>query len=90
MLPNAFGPIFVTAAFGVAGAMLLESTLSFLGFGVPSPQASWGSVLNDARNHEQDMWWVTTFPGVCIFVTVTALNLLGEGLRDALDPRLRK
>lgn len=90
VLPNALGPVFVAAAFGVAGAILIESALSFLGFGVPPPQASWGSVLHDARGHERQMWWVTIFPGVLIFLTVTAYNLVGEGLRDALDPRLRR
>jgi peptide/nickel transport system permease protein len=90
VLPNAVGPVFVAAAFGVAGAILVESALSFLGFGVPPPQASWGSVLHDARGHERLMWWVTIFPGVLIFLTITAYNLVGEGLRDALDPRLRR
>lgn len=90
MLPNALGPVLVTAAFGVAGAILIESALSFLGFGVPAPQASWGSVLHDARGNEKALWWVTVFPGVLIFLTVTAYNLVGEGLRDALDPRLRR
>ncbi|MCO5171103.1 MAG: ABC transporter permease [Planctomycetes bacterium] len=90
VLPNALGPVFVAAAFGVAGAILIESALSFLGFGVPAPQASWGSVLHDARGHERLMWWVTIFPGLLIFLTVTAYNLVGEGLRDALDPRLRR
>jgi peptide/nickel transport system permease protein len=90
VLPNALGPVLVTAAFGVAGAILTESALSFLGFGVPAPQASWGSVLHDARGNEKALWWVTVFPGVLIFVTVTAYNLVGEGLRDALDPRLRR
>lgn len=90
ILPNALGPVFVAAAFGVAGAILVESALSFLGFGVPPPQASWGSVLHDARGHEQQMWWITIFPGLLIFITITAYNLVGEGLRDALDPRLRR
>jgi peptide/nickel transport system permease protein len=57
---------------------------------VPAPQASWGSVLHDARGHEQEMWWITIFPGLLIFITITAYNLVGEGLRDALDPRLRR
>lgn len=90
VLPNALGPVFVAAAFGVAGAILIESALSFLGFGVPPPQASWGSVLHDARGQEHELWWVTIFPGLLVFSTVTALNLVGEGLRDALDPRLRR
>jgi peptide/nickel transport system permease protein len=90
ILPNALGPVLVAAAFGVAGAILVESALSFLGFGVPQPQASWGSVLHEARGHEQQMWWITVFPGLLIFLTITAYNLVGEGLRDALDPRLRR
>ena len=90
MLPNALGPVLVAAAFGVAGAILIESALSFLGFGVPAPQASWGSVLHESRGAEKAMWWVTMFPGVLIFLTVTSYNLVGEGLRDALDPRLRR
>ncbi len=89
MVPNALGPVFVAATFGVAGAILIESALSFLGFGVPQPTASWGSVLNVAFQHEKEMWWITIFPGVLIFVTITAYNLVGEGLRDALDPKLR-
>lgn len=90
VLPNALGPVFVTAAFGIAGAILTESALSYLGFGVPQPQASWGSVLNEAKGQEKDLWWITVFPGLLIFLAITAYNLLGEGLRDALDPRLRK
>jgi peptide/nickel transport system permease protein len=89
VLPNAFSPVFVAAAFGVAGAILIESALSFLGFGVPQPTASWGSVLNVAFGHEKQLWWVTVFAGLLIFITVTAYNLVGEGLRDALDPKLR-
>jgi peptide/nickel transport system permease protein len=90
ILPNAIGPVFVAATFGVAGAILIESALSFLGFGVPQPTASWGSVLNVAFGHEQQMWWITIFAGFLIFITVTAYNLAGEGLRDALDPKLRQ
>lgn len=90
VLPNALGPVFVAAAFGIAGAILTESALSYLGFGVPQPQASWGSVLNEAKGQEKDLWWITVFPGLLIFLAITAYNLLGEGLRDALDPRLRK
>lgn len=90
ILPNALGPVFVAATFGVAGAILIESALSFLGFGVPQPTASWGSVLNVAFQHEKEMWWITIFPGALIFLTITAYNLVGEGLRDALDPKLRQ
>ena len=78
----------VSATFGVAGAVLIEAALSFLGFGTPPPTASWGEILNQAQENQMK-WWLTLFPGLAIFVTVTAYNLLGEGLRDAIDPRLR-
>ena len=88
VLPNAMAPVFVSATFGVAVAILTESSLSFLGFGVPPNVASWGSILAKARELLPAGWWITTFPGVAIFITVTVLNLVGEGLRDAMDPRL--
>jgi ABC-type dipeptide/oligopeptide/nickel transport system permease subunit len=90
VLPNALAPVLVASTFGVAGAILTESALSFLGYGVPQPTASWGSVLNEAFGSEKDLWWVTIFPGFLIFITITAYNLVGEGFRDATDPRLRK
>lgn len=88
VLPNAMAPVFVSATFGVAVAILVESSLSFLGFGVPPNVASWGSILAKARELLPSGWWITTFPGLAIFFTVTVLNLVGEGLRDAMDPRL--
>lgn len=88
ILPNAMAPVFVSATFGVAVAILTESSLSFLGFGVPPNVASWGSILAQARELLPSGWWITTFPGLAIFLTVTTLNLVGEGLRDAMDPRL--
>ncbi|MBT3231355.1 MAG: ABC transporter permease [Calditrichaeota bacterium] len=88
VLPNAMAPVFVSATFGVAVAILTESSLSFLGFGVPPNVASWGSILAKARELLPAGWWITTFPGLAIFLTVTVLNLVGEGLRDAMDPRL--
>jgi len=88
VLPNTLAPIFVTATFGVASAILVESTLSFLGFGVPPSTASWGSILSSARQILPSGWWLTVFPGLAIFLTVTAYNLVGEGLRDAADPRM--
>jgi peptide/nickel transport system permease protein len=88
ILPNALSPVLVTATFAMASAILLEGALSFLGFGIPDDMASWGSLLNEVRAHTQ-AWWLAVFPGVAIFVTVTAYNLAGEGLRDAIDPRLR-
>ncbi len=90
ILPNGLGPILVSISFGIAGAILTESALSFLGFGVPQPTASWGDLLNNGRNNIQETWWLTLFPGMAIFMTVTAFNLAGEGLRDALDPRIRQ
>jgi peptide/nickel transport system permease protein len=86
LVPNALGPVLVSATFGVASAILVESGLSFLGFGVPPPMASWGEVLSQAVEHP-GAWWLTLCPGLLIFLTVSGLNLLGEGLRDALDPR---
>jgi peptide/nickel transport system permease protein len=88
VLPNALAPVLVTAAFGIAGAILIESSLSFLGFGVPPTVVTWGSVLNDARN-DIHAWWLAVFPGFAIFLAVVSYNLVGDGLRDALDPRLR-
>jgi len=89
VLPNALAPVLVAATFGISGAILVESSLSFLGFGVPPPTPSWGDILSQSRSYIDFAWWLTLFPGLAIFVTVTAYNLVGEGLRDATDPRLR-
>lgn len=89
LLPNALSPVLVSATFGVAGAILTESALSFLGFGVPPPTPSWGELLSQSQRFIEIAWWLVTFPGLAIFVTVTAFNLVGEGLRDAMDPRLK-
>ncbi|HEY8368917.1 MAG TPA: ABC transporter permease [Thermodesulfobacteriota bacterium] len=89
ILPNAVAPVLVSATFGVAGAILTESALSFLGLGVPPPNATWGSLLSDGKAMIEVAWWLTVFPGLAIFVVSLAYNLLGEGIRDALDPRLR-
>jgi peptide/nickel transport system permease protein len=88
-LPNAVAPAFVAVAFGIASAILIESSLSFLGIGVPPTLVTWGSLLNSGRE-QYHAWWLVIFPGLAIFITVTVYNLLGEGLRDALDPRLRE
>ncbi len=88
MLPNTLSPIIVSVVFGIAGAILVESSLSFLGIGVPADVVTWGSILNEARGNTF-AWWLAVFPGLAIFVTVLAYNLLGEGLRDALDPKLK-
>jgi peptide/nickel transport system permease protein len=87
LLPNAFAPVIVSASFGVAGAILTESALSFLGLGVPLPTASWGSILSAAHEHLDYAWWLVLFPGMAIFTTVAAFNIVGERLREALDPR---
>ena len=78
----------VSATFAMANAVLLEGILSFLGFGIPPDMASWGGLLNGVRGNYQ-AWWLAIFPGFAIFLTVTVYNLAGEGLRDAIDPRLK-
>lgn len=88
VLPNAVAPVMVSAAFGIASAILIESSLSFLGFGVSATTVSWGSILSVARGATY-AWWLALFPGLAIFISVTTYNLVGEGLRDALDPRLK-
>lgn len=87
LLPNALAPVIVSASFGVAAAILTESALSYLGLGVPLPTASWGSILSTAREHIDYAWWLIVFPGLAIFSTVAAFNIVGERLRDAFDPR---
>ena len=89
ILPNSLAPVLVSATFGVAGAILVESSLSYLGFGVPPPTPSWGEILSQSKHYIDFAWWLTIFPGAAIFLTVTAYNLVGEGLRDAVDPRLK-
>ena len=89
ILPNALAPVFVAATLDVATAGLVEAGLSFLGFGVQPPAPSWGNILTEGRTYIFDAWWLTVFPGLAILITVLSFNLLGEGLRDALDPRLR-
>src|SRR5512136_1074654 len=89
ILPNALAPVFVTASLGVASAILIEAGLSFLGFGVQPPAPSWGNILTEGRTYVFDSWWLTVFPGLAILIAVLSFNLVGEGLRDALDPRLR-
>lgn len=90
ILPNALAPVMVSATFGVASSILIESSLSFLGFGVQPPTPSWGEILSQSRDFMDIAWWLVLFPGAAIFSTITAFNLVGEGLRDAIDPRLRR
>lgn len=89
LLPNALAPVLVSATFGVAAAILVESSLSFLGFGVPPHVPSWGDVLSQSREYMDIAWWLALFPGVAIFGTIAAYNFVGEGLQDALHPRMR-
>ncbi|MEO0600700.1 MAG: ABC transporter permease [Myxococcota bacterium] len=89
VLPNAVSPVFVAIAFGIAGAVLAETSLSFLGFGDPSAP-SWGEIVKQGRTYiSQGLWHLTVFPGIAIFLTLTGFNLFGQGLRDAMDPKLR-
>jgi peptide/nickel transport system permease protein len=89
ILPNALSPVLVSATLGVAGAILTESALSFLGIGVQPPTPSWGNMLIAGKQTLGTAWWLSVFPGLAILVTVLGYNLLGEGIRDALDPRIR-
>jgi peptide/nickel transport system permease protein len=89
LLPNAVAPIIVQATLDIANVIILESTLSFLGFGVQAPTASWGNMLANASSNFTIAPWIAIFPGVCILITVLAVNYLGDGLRDALDPNMR-
>lgn len=89
ILPNVLPPVIVLATLGIAGAIILGSTLSFLGLGIQPPTPEWGNMLDDGRSMLRHQWWVSLFPGLAIMLTVLAINLLGDGLRDALDPRLR-
>jgi len=90
ILPNAMSPVLVSATLGVAGAILTESALSFLGIGVQPPTPSWGNMLIVGKQTLGSAWWLSVFPGLAILVTVLGYNLLGEGIRDALDPRLKE
>ena len=90
ILPNALAPVLVSATLGVAGAILVESALSFLGLGVQPPDASWGNMLMEGKNVLEIAPWLSLWPGLAILVTVLGYNLLGESLRDMLDPRLRE
>ena len=87
ILPNAIYPVIVAATFSVGGAILIESGLSFLGLGIQPPEPSWGGILSVGKDYITVAWWLSLFPGVAIFLTVLSFNLLGEALRDAIDPK---
>ena len=89
ILPNAMSPVLVSTVLGIAGAVLVESALSFLGIGVQPPTPSWGNILTIGKDNIEIAWWLSVFPGLAILVTVLGYNLLGEGIRDAIDPRLK-
>ena len=90
LLPNALRPLLVIAPLNCGWAMLTLAGLSFLGLGVPIPEAEWGAMINDGRAYFPSEWWVATFPGLAIFIVVFSWNLLGDGLRDVLDPKSRR
>lgn len=90
LLPNCMGPIIVVVTLGIGGAILSEASLSFLGLGTQPPTPSWGAMLSGGRDYIWEAPWLTFYPGIAIFVTILSLNLLGDGLRDALDPRLKQ
>lgn len=90
ILPNALNPVIVSAAFGIAGAILTESALSFLGLGVQPPIPSWGNILTSGKDMMEAAWWLSVFPGLFIFVSILCYNLIGEGLKEALNPKYYK
>jgi peptide/nickel transport system permease protein len=90
LLPNVWAPIAVVATFSVARTIIAEASLSFLGLGVPAPTPSWGAMLDEGRNYITTGWWLALFPGAAILVVVLVINLIGDWLRDALDPRVER
>lgn len=89
IIPNTLAPVIVYGSLAIGSTILVEASLSFLGLGVPPPTATWGSIVNDGREYLRSAWWITLFPGLLIVAAVMSFNLLGDGLRDALDPKLR-
>jgi len=90
LLPNAMAPVLVSATLGIAAAVLTESALSFLGLGVQPPVSSWGNILTEGKDNIEIAWWLSFYPGLAILIAVLSYNLLGEGLRDSLDPRVNE
>jgi peptide/nickel transport system permease protein len=89
ILPNIMGPVFVYMTFGISGAILTESGLSFLGLGVQPPYPSWGNILTAGKDYISTAWWLVLFPGIAIFMAVFSCNIMGEGLRDRFNPRIK-
>ena len=89
MIPNSLAPIIVQGTLGVANAILTVASLSFVGLGVQSPTPEWGAMLSNARTYMREAWHITVFPGIAIMLAILSLNLMGDGLRDALDPKLK-
>jgi peptide/nickel transport system permease protein len=89
ILPNVFSPFLVLASFQAAALIIAEASLSFLGFGVPAAMPTWGGMLADGREYVADAWWIALIPGLALMITALSFNLLGDGLRDALDPTQR-
>ncbi len=89
ILPNTFAPLAVLGSFEVARVIILEASLGFFGLGVQPPTPTWGNMISEGRNYIFEGWWVSTFPGIAIILTVLAMNLLGDGIRDALDPKMK-
>jgi peptide/nickel transport system permease protein len=87
ILPNSLAPVLVSATFGIASTILIESSLSFLGFGVQPPTPSWGDILSQSRDFMDFAWWLTLIPGFAIFITITSYNLIGDALQSAIDPK---
>jgi peptide/nickel transport system permease protein len=90
ILPNAMAPVYVSATLSVGGAILVESALSFLGLGVQIPTPSWGNILTAGKSYMDYAWWLTLFPGLAILVTVLSFNMIGDGMRDLMDPKIRQ
>jgi peptide/nickel transport system permease protein len=90
ILPNLMAPVLVLATLSIPAAIVFEATLSYLGLGIQPPEASWGNILSDAQAYYQIAWWYLVFPAVALLITTLAFNLLGDGVRDALDPRTER
>jgi peptide/nickel transport system permease protein len=89
LVPNTMAPVIVSATLGIGATILVEASLSFLGLGVPPPTSTWGAMVYEGKDQLLSAWWVSTFPGLAIVLAVSAFNLVGDGLRDAMDPRMR-